>query len=264
MKPLAAILIATMTISNCLAETQKVIVETQFTEADATGLPLAADAPADAGDLPLRMPTNVGEAPDAASSPSQARIGKEDFGRLKPPYLVLQVGQSLDSPSAIANVGVAWDLQKLSISGGRYEISFDVSACQNDKVGAIFSLNFQSQTPNFGAGINPNMRPGLIRFLGNGQMLICGTTQEGSGQTSYEANEIKHCVLRIDLDKRIWSVEVNGESQFEGQKWPDYIQAAAAGDITLSGLSFGSERGLGCEPNSRFILANVKVIKLTN
>jgi len=268
MKPLAAFLFATLMISNGLAASPTVIIDTTFQEADADGRPLTATAPVDIGELPLRMPTDVDEQPSAATSPSQARVGKEDFGRLKPPYLILQAGENPTEPGAIADVGVYWDLQKLGLSEGHYEISWDMAASQTDKMGGAFRLNIRAQTPNFLAGIHPLAVPGGVLFLKNGQMAVTGN--EKNGETAgpvlspYQADELYHCVLRVDLDKRTWSCEINGDSLVQEQKLPAPFQEDAAAAITLSGMSFGSQRGMGCEADARFLLANVKVTRLAN
>lgn len=264
MKPLAALIFGVLTISNSLAASPEIIIETVFEEADAVGRPLTTAAPSDIGELPLRMPTKVVEEESAGTSPSQARVGKEDFGLVKPPYLILQAGESPTEIGMLANVEVQWDLRKLDLFEGRYEISFDMAACQADKTGGAFRLVFGSKTPNFLAEIPPGALPGSIWFF-RAQMLVSGARNDGQGGPvvlPYQADEVYHCVLRVDLDKRMWSCEINGAPVVETQKMPDSFQQDAADALSLSGLSFGSQRGLAAQADARFILANVKVTKL--
>ena len=266
MKPLATLFFATLTISSVLAESPTLVVDSTFQKADADGRPLTATAPFDSGELPLRMPTTVDESPGSASSPSQARVGKEVFGLLKPPYLILQTGEDSKEPGAIADVGVFWDLQKLALSEGRYEVSFDTAASQTDKTGGAFQIVFRSQAPNFLATVNPASRIGTVWFMKNGQMLVAGAGKGGEGPAliPYQADELYHCVMRIDLDKRVWSCVINGEPLVEAQKMPDFLQEDATGPLSLSGIAFSSRRGMMAQPDARFLLANVKVIKLAN
>ena len=77
---------------------------------------------------------------------------------------------------------------------------------------------------------------------------------------SYEAFETYHVVLRIDLDKKIWSLAMNGNLVVEDCTLPDFMQTDVK--FSIKNLSFGSNSGNGSEADSSFAIANVKMKRL--
>ena len=253
-----------LTFSGSLRAEQPVIVDTKFDKVDSGGEFLTASVPLE-GDLPLKMPTRVVRRPGSPALPTTITPGKEDLGSLKPPYAVLQIGEDPQRVGVAADAGFMWDLSQLHLSQGFYEISCDISPKQVDKNGAGLAINFQSQTPQFGSGIHPNRWPTNIWFLKQGLLLVGGGKKDGSDAAvlmKYQPGEIYHVVMRVDLDKKLWGLEINGEPLLEDCPLPDFMQAGAVDDLEIKGLSFATNSSNGSEADSGFVIANMAMKKL--
>lgn len=236
---------------------QQTVVDTKFDKVDSQGAFLTTSAPLD-GDLPLAMPTTVSANPGTPDQPTSITPGKEDLGSIKPPYALLQIGQSPEHEGLAADGRILWNLSELHLAQGAYEISFDVCPRQIDKQGAGFAVNFHSKAPDFGAGVHPNRWPANIWFLTQGRLLVGGGRKDGNDGAvlmSYQPMETYHVVMLIDLDKKMWSLDINGAPLVKDSPLPDFMQTGE--EFSIQSLSFGSNSGNGSEADSSFALANM-------
>ena len=226
------------------------IIDTRFEQVVAGGALAVRAAPQSEADLPLAAPTQIEIADSDAEIPSQVRAGQELTGDSQKPFALINVGARADDRAKVADVVLGWELQKLDLKSGVYQINFDALARQTDKIGGRFALNLAADAAldsSHGADV-----PGTIFFGADGQLHAGGATRP------YKADEIQHFAIKLDLDKRVWSLQLNGESWVGETAFPAWLPVGAG----LSGVQFSSRAADGDVPDAVFGFANLKLTRL--
>jgi hypothetical protein len=250
---LSASIVATLPLCAAAAE-PTVIVDTKFSEAGADGKPQTVLFPTTEAMLPLKSPTHITEIASDPAHPTTVRVGKETIGGLTSPYALVTVGNRVDKPEAAADAVINWRLDKLNLSSGAYEISYDVLARQTDKGGGRFRVGFlgpDSKPPS----LHINEQPASIAFGSKG-ILTAGASK---AHRPYQSDKTLHFVVLVDLDRLVWSMKADGESWVEETPLPDTLPKGSS----IASLDFGTRAGLGDQPNAAFAIGNVKMTRTT-
>ena len=244
MKSICLAILATLCALH--AESPLLIVNTRFDQV-ADGQLAVSPPPVSLSDLPLTAPTRIGVSP-----PSTAAPGTQAVGEMKPPYAMVSVRGREDNPEAPANVYITWDLSKVPLEPGRYQLQFRVAVADfvNDAGNFLVGLLDVDGKPV--QGTHPSSGPG-VRFS-DGKL---------ERKIPYSTGETYLIEIIVDTQQLTWSSSVNGDQlQVENSFDPAWIEHLGGG-CGIGSLTYVSTGGMdNSRPGSALGIADVKVTKL--
>lgn len=233
------------------AEPAQELIATRFSETD--GKPEIAGVPEDVAQLPLKAPTEI----SIQTGETVVSVGKEPLFDWQPPYLFIRTGGLKGKPEYPAWASVQWNLEKLRLTSGKYELSWKVMTPEKPFHGGsmTFSLLSQDGKP-LKLPLPPDRLPFRVAFTDKGYVRAADRI-EGGESFSYGAESSNDFVMTIDLDRKVWSASVNGILLADNLAFDEKLLAASSG-FQVKGVYF---LGSGV-PGTALGLSDVRLIKL--
>lgn len=210
-----------------------------------------AEPPTSAAELPLKTPTRI-----TAKEPSTVEVGTDPVGDLKPPYALIKIEPLAENPESSGIVNIRWDLSKLPLEPGRYQLSWRFAVIQPDgspgRVRIILLNDAGKPLEGHSASLPPVVSFGGGRFYSD----KCPAPKPIRPGESYELEIV------LDTKELTWGVKINGEFFREEQPFTqEYIDQLQNG-ATIGRVEYEASGGLGDGPGAELAIGNVVFKKL--
>lgn len=229
------LLLATLTALAASQETANAleIIDTRFAETHAESA--TAAVPGSPEVLPLKAPTEIKVQPGETTLAS----GTESLNGWTSPYLLIQTGGLTAKPEFPAWASLSWNLEKLKLSSGVYQLAWKIMPLGGKFHGASATVALASSegrpiTPK----LPPEKMPLRVSFTDKG-MVRAVDRSDGGELIPYEVDSPCEFVITFDLDAKTWSASANGAFLVENLAFPEQLTASFPAlmiqSITISG-----------------------------
>ena len=216
---------------------QEVIIDTTF----AKDKPGAAPAVDPGAPCPLEHPSGI-----SLSEGSSISVLAQPEGKIKPPALLLTSPKG--AFSSYTHI-ITWGGFQTALDSGKYELTFTVESFNSNLGGAMIRVDLGSD--------------GWIKT--NAGQPVSGSHPFAVFARDSGLSEVK---MAIDLDKRLWSIWINGEERKLDQPMP---ASNPASPVSISQVMFatsGVRKAGPVEPpvfesGGRYVLGPVKLVKVS-
>jgi hypothetical protein len=216
---------------------QEVIIDTTF----AKDKPGAAPAVDPGAPCPLEHPSSIG-----LSEGSSVSVLAQPDGNIKPPALLLTSPEG--AFSSYTHI-ITWGGFQTALDSGKYELTFTVESFDSSLGVAMIRVDLDSD--------------GWIKT--NPDQPVSGTAPFAIFARDSGLSEVK---MAIDLDKRLWSVWINGEERTLDRPMPASDPASPVSISKVMFMTSGARKGIDEPPvfesGGRYILGPVKLVKVSN
>ena len=190
------------------------IIAAKFASPDAATA--TVPAPDSATALPLSAPTEI----KIQSGETRITSATEEMSGWRPPFLIIQTGALKANPQYPAWASLIWNVEKLRLTSGTYELSWKLIPLNEKFHGASTAVSLVSSLGKPVTGkLPPERAPLRVTFTDKGY-IRAADRDAGGEPMQYEANMPYEFVMTFDLDAKTWSVMVNGTALVDNLAFP--------------------------------------------
>jgi len=214
-------------------------------------------------DLPLKFPSWA-----VAEKGSSLIAGKEPIGNLKPPFALYQAGGRDDDSSAVAYVGMTWDLLPEGMTEGVFELTATITPLDYTIYGGRLIVEFldhNKQLIHSDPPLHPLLCPAQIGFSGSNLRAVFqgADSVERVKDFPFQAEQTYEIKMVVNLTAREWSWWLDGTEVESSIPFPSQMSADAYPILMLSRVSLTSEQGADAKPDARYVLSKLTFKRLS-
>jgi hypothetical protein len=225
------------------------IIAAKFASPDAATA--TVPAPDSAAALPLSAPTEI----KIQSGETRITLATEEMSGWKPPFLIIQTGVLKANPQYPAWASLIWNLEKLKLTSGAYELSWKLIPLSEKFHGASATVSLvSSQGKPVTGKLPPDRAPLRVTFTDKGY-IRAADRDAGGEPVQYEPDMPCEFVMTFDLDAKTWSVFVNGAALVDNLAFP--ADLAVADGLVIQSVAI---TGTGVQETG-VALADVRLVK---